>query len=103
MWQSIGTWNWTLINSFASWLSAIGTIAAVVFALWIANRDRRIHLKVVAGIRVIAALGQSFDNKNRYINISVTNVGYRSARINVLSWKLGPFKKSWLLQLPPRN
>ena len=34
--------TWQFINSFSSWLSAIGTVAAVIVALYLARRDKRI-------------------------------------------------------------
>ncbi len=44
---------WLFINSFAGWLSALGTIAAVIVALYLARRDSRIRLKVVVGLRLL--------------------------------------------------
>jgi hypothetical protein len=32
--------TWTFVNSFAPWLSAIGTLAAVITSLYLATADR---------------------------------------------------------------
>ena len=48
---------WTFINSFADWLSALGTIGAVIVALYLARKDARITLRVVSGLRVIVERG----------------------------------------------
>src|SRR5688572_19989531 len=41
--------TWEFINTFANWPSAIGTLAAVGVALYLAFRERRISLKLSAG------------------------------------------------------
>jgi hypothetical protein len=70
---------WLFINSFAEWLSAIGTIAAVIVALYLARRDSRIRLKVVVGIRRI--LQHGVKERPEFFNIEVTNMGRRPANI----------------------
>ena len=44
--------TWRFINTFAPWLSALGTITAVLVALYLARMDRRIQLEVSAGHRI---------------------------------------------------
>lgn len=48
---------WKFINTFAPWLSALGTIAAVVVSLYLARRDKSIRLEVSAGHRLLATPG----------------------------------------------
>ncbi len=74
---------WLFINSFAGWLSAFGTIAAVIVALYLARRDSRIRLRVVVGLRLL--LQQGADKQPEFFSLEVTNVGRRPANIiNIL-------------------
>jgi hypothetical protein len=70
---------WLFINSFADWLAAFGTIAAVIVALYLARRDSRIRLKVVVGLRLI--LQHGVDERPEFFAIEVTNLGRRPANI----------------------
>jgi hypothetical protein len=70
---------WRFINSFAGWLSALGTIAAVIVALYLARQDSRIRLKVVVGLRLV--LQENTDERPEFFSIDVTNVGRRPANI----------------------
>lgn len=88
------------INTFAPWLSAIGTFTAVIVALYLANRDRRIRLTVNAGLRKIAMMGQSLAQGTDVVDITVTNIGYRTTKINSIYWKIGIFKKATFVQIP---
>jgi hypothetical protein len=70
---------WLFINSFADWLAAFGTIAAVSVALYFALRDARIRLKVVVGLRLLLQRGAN--ERPEFFSIEVTNIGRRPARI----------------------
>ena len=70
---------WRFINSFAGWLSAFGTIAAVIVALYLARRDSRIRLKVAVGLRLL--LQRDAEERPEFFSIEVTNVGRRPANI----------------------
>jgi hypothetical protein len=48
---------WQVINTFAPWLSAIGTVSAVIASLYLATRDRRISLKISAGHKLLFQAG----------------------------------------------
>jgi hypothetical protein len=91
---------WQFINSFAPWLSATGTISAVVMSLYLATRDKKIRLKVNAGLRKLVMPGQKLAQGTDIVSITVTNVGYRAATINSLYWKVGFFKKAHIVQMP---
>ncbi len=93
---------WEFVNTFAPWLAAIGTLAAVVTSLYLAMRDRRIRLNVGAGVRKIATMGQTVDQGADVISIYVTNIGYRSATVTGLFWKCGVFKKT-IFEIIPGN
>jgi hypothetical protein len=91
---------WKFINTFAPWLSALGTLAVVITSLYLAMRDRRIRLKVKAGFRRIVAIGQTLNQGANVISIYVTNTGYRSVTIIGLYWKFGIFRKRIYEQTP---
>ena len=102
MWQTLKTmadWNWQLINSFAWWFSAIGTIGAVIVALALASRTHKINLKISAGHRVIFGGNASPDHLPEVLAISVTNTGVRVATVTHVGWRAGFFKKRYALQM----
>jgi hypothetical protein len=93
--------DWSFINSFSGWLSAFGSLAAVVVALWLASRDWRIRLKVRVGIRKILAQGRAYKiaEEPDFLIISVINVGRRVATITGLLWK-NRLARRYLFQMP---
>lgn len=95
-------WNWQLINSFADWFSAIGTIGAVVVALYLARQDKRIRLRVSAGHRVLVSQGMK-GPPPQYLAIRVTNVGHREVQVTGIGWRIGLLKKSYAEQTIMRD
>jgi hypothetical protein len=89
-----------IYKTFAPWLSATGTVSAVVVSLYLATRDKRIRLKVNAGLRKLVMPGQKLSQGTDIVSITVTNVGYRAATINSLYWRVGFFKKAHIVQMP---
>lgn len=53
----IGKAEWELYNSFSNWLSAIGTLAAVIVSLYLARRSGRPRAKVSVGHRIVITPG----------------------------------------------
>ena len=94
--------TWKFINTFAPWFSAGGTIAAVITSLFLAMRDRRIRLRVNAGIRVIVEHGNP-QFRQEIVFLSVTNVGHRSARVTTFYWRCGFLPRNLFIQLSPDN
>ena len=98
--------TWQFINAAAAWFSALATFAAVVVALYLARKGNRIELEVRAGLRKVAFLGGSPqtvgvpENPPELVWIGVTNVGRRSANINLLYWKPLPWRKRSLAWYP---
>lgn len=95
--------SWRFINTFAPWLSAIGTLAAVITSLYLARRGDRISLKIVVGIRTIVYGGQPLKEGTESLSISITNTGRRAATIVNICWRFAPFRKEYLIQIPPDN
>jgi len=94
--------NWQFINSFAGWFSALGTIAAVVLALYFARQDKRIRLRVYAGHRVIVTPGCEGPHPE-YLVIGATNVGHREAQITGIGWRIGLLRTRIVEQMPMWN
>jgi hypothetical protein len=90
--------TWEAINSFSNWLSALGTISAVVAALWLANRDRRVSLDGRFSIGMIPSSNPNILDRVVFI-INFTNTGVRPLTITNHYWKL-PWKNSISFMFP---
>jgi hypothetical protein len=88
--------TWRFINTFAPWLFAIGTIAAVIVSLYLAFKNRRLNLKVTANLTTIQDEGAVIGTYN---SVSAVNLGNREVTITGVGWSL-PFKKTKLFQIP---
>lgn len=94
----IGKSQWELINSFANWVAAFGTVAAVVVSLHLANRVARARAKVSVGIRIIVETGSKAPTPE-FVVFRVVNSGERPIRITQIGWKVGLWKKRYAVQL----
>ena len=80
IWMTVGTW-----------VSSIGTIAAVISALYLAKRIENVHLNVQVGLmQVVIGDGSGFQE---HVGISVTNLGERPVTVNTVGWAIGKGKK----------
>ena len=95
--------TWQFINSFAPWLAAVGTIAAVITSLYLAHRRERIKVKVRATLQVLLVQGGGPGHGTEYVGFDVTNVGGRTVTITHLFWKTGILKKRQYAWIPPQN
>jgi hypothetical protein len=95
--------TWLFINTFAPWLAALGTIAAVVTSLYLARRSDRIDLRLSVGIRTLALLGGGAGHGTDFVFLNITNLGRRSATLTAIFWKPVPWRKSGLFWIPPQN
>lgn len=89
-------WDWEAIknwNSFAPWLSGIGSLSAVIVTLWLVRREKYVRLAVETGYAT-SSMGQSA------IMARVTNVGVRKANIKEIYIKAGLFRSSIDVPLP---
>jgi hypothetical protein len=58
---------WIFVNTFAPWLSAIGTILAVCISLYLASTRTRVKIEALAAISVI--------NEQLYFSVMIVNTG----------------------------
>ncbi len=93
---------WIFINTFAPWLSAIGTISAVIVSLYLANKDKKIKLKVTAGYRLLLKPSKK-GNTDEYLFIGIVNKWYREVQITNIGWKTGIVRKRRFVQMVIQN
>ena len=85
---------WRFINTFAPWFSAMGSLSAVITALYLAQRDRRINLRVRASIRIQFFIGGGPGHGDEFVSVNIVNRGRRPAQITGIFWRVGIFKRS---------
>ena len=81
--------NW---GSVADWVSGIGSLSAVVAALYLARAAQRVKLHGLCGHRVMVEKGH--ENKD-LISIFVTNTGSRPTVIKSIGLRFGLFQKRY--------
>lgn len=86
--------TWECINSFASWISALGTILISGLALWLSWKDRLIRVKALFDYGLIPGENPTVLNKKVYI-LAFTNVGHRTVTITNYEWKIRRWPKIW--------
>ena len=87
---------WTMVGAIGQVAAAIATFAAVCVSLWLAHSERRVHIRVRAGLRLLfAGDGSPFED---VIAVHVTNHGLRPVRISSVGWRTGWLKRGpkWL-------
>lgn len=75
---------WTKMAAIGQAAGAVATFAAVVVSLWIAHSERRAHVRVTAGLRVLMSRPAQ-----DVISILVTNHGLRPVRVSAIVWRTG--------------
>lgn len=95
--------DWKFINTFAPWLSAIGTLLAVVVSLYLAYTSRRQKLKPTASIMYMVTQGQKEEIYPKYVWLRASNIGHTKVKVTNIGWNVGFFKKRTFLQTNPKN
>lgn len=83
--------NW---GSVADWVSGIGSLSAVVAALYLARAARSINLHGLCGHRVVVEKGQE---NTDLISIFITNTGSRPTVIKSIGLRFGLFQKRYAI------
>lgn len=89
-------YDWKLINSFAPWLSAIGTLLAVITSLYLARRENP-KLRVTTSVQVL--ISEAIEGNPKYFIIEIVNIGIRPVKITGVGWTIGLFKKKSFIQM----
>lgn len=86
--------EWKFVNTFAPWLSAIGTLAAVLVSLRLARNKVRVSLTVSVNLKIIyEPTRDGYERaKDDYVAIEVVNTGETEATIGNIAW-IG--RKGW--------
>ena len=95
--------DWKFINTFAPWLSAIGTLLAVVVSLYLAYTSRRQKLKPTVSITFMVTQGQKEKIYPEYVSLKAINIGHTKVKITNIGWNVGFLKKRTFLQTNPKN
>ena len=90
----------------AQWLTAIGTIGAVVAALYFSRSDRRPRLNVSGAIVRAFPVGarMTYPEGRPFVNLTATIVGRVPIKVLFPCWSIGIFQHRRILsQSPPDN
>jgi len=90
--------TWEYINTFAPWLSAVGTLLAVVVSLYFSRRTSQVKISLSAGYRIEIGPGYK-EPYPQYIFIKAVNTGARDVKITGFGWRIGIFKKRYFYQV----
>lgn len=82
--------TWKFINTFAPWLSAVGTLTAVIATIYFSRKDKFLKLKVNAGLRLIVS--PHYPPNTELVCIEVTNIGIRKAKLIGIGLQIGRLK-----------
>lgn len=92
-----------LFNAFGAWVAAIGTISAVIVALYLARLDRIIRVRLSVGHRLVGT-GPDITKYQDHCSIKAVNMGARKVTITGVGWRVGFFRKriyEQILSMPP--
>jgi hypothetical protein len=88
--------QWEFINTFADWVSAVGTVAAVWVSLYLARNASRPKGRVNANVMFLAGGGELSPH---FLDISVANTGDRPFTVTGVGWRVGlPFVRRYAYQ-----
>jgi hypothetical protein len=88
------------IELISSTLTALGTLAAVVVALYLASRERRDKIRARARERAILNHPKQPNDPLPVINIEVTNLSLHPVTITSFGWTVGVLCKQHFVQVP---
>lgn len=89
--------TYRLLEIGGNWLSGLGSLSAVLVALYLARAQRAVRLKINAGARLIITPGRGQDGE--VVDISVANVGDRPVEITNVLWKMGVLRRRCAVQV----
>ena len=90
-----------ILNRVPDWITAVGTLLAVIVALYLARRDRLIRCVVNTNIYVLVDPTQA--NHPTFVTILVTNIGTRSFVLSSISWRTGLLVRIHFVMIPAIN
>jgi hypothetical protein len=101
------------IDIGAECLTAVGTVGAVIVALYFSRKDRREKISVSAAILYSPGPGQTLAESMRLFGLTATNIGFATVTVQNLCWRVGIFRKkvlyldtwglAWPTETPPKT
>ena len=88
------------IELISSTLTALGTLAAVVVALYLASRERKDKIRARARERAILNHPKQPNDPLAVINVQVTNLSLHPVTITSFGWTVGVLRKQHFVQVP---
>lgn len=79
--------TWNCINSFALWISAIGTVSVSALALWLSIRDKYIRMSNRFSLGLIGGEDPMVLNRKVFV-LEFTNIGVRPVTVTNYKWKI---------------
>lgn len=92
---------WEIINGFANWLAAIGTVSAVVVSLYLSVKTSKRTAKLSAQLMLMAELGS--DTHPEHIVFRLVNTGDRVINTDSIGWVFGKKEKQYFIQFHDRT
>lgn len=89
--------NW---GSIADWVSGLGSLCAVVTALYLSRAANRVRLHGLCGHRLVVGGGR---DTQELISLSVTNIGTRATVIKSIGMRFGLFRRRYAYLNLQRN
>lgn len=92
-----------LFNALGAWVAAIGTISAVIVALYLARLDRIIRIRLSVGHRLVGT-GSDITKYQDNCSIKAVNMSARKVTLTGVGWRVGFLKKriyEQILSMPP--
>lgn len=89
--------EWEIINGFANWLAAFGTIAAVCLSLKLAREAGQARAKCSAGPRLIVSTAPG-RAQEEVVQLRVVNVGEKPITVTHVGWRAGYWSKKHFAQ-----
>jgi hypothetical protein len=85
----------------AEYLTSIGTVGAVIVALYLSLKDRSEKMSVSAAIHYFVPRDQIRPEAIRLFGLTATNVGFATLTVQNMCWSVGRFRKRVLYVDPP--
>lgn len=94
--------EWSVINGFANWFAAFGTISAVVVSLYLSTKGGKRSANLSVSLMLMAEQGS--DHHPEFIVYKLVNTGDRSFHPDSIGWVYGKKKeRSCFIQLFDRS
>ncbi len=87
----------------AEWLTAIGTVGAVIVALRLSRRDKKPCLTVIGAVHRYVEEGQTYAEGVPLVVLTATNTGYVPVSVCSPCWRIGVFRRKVLFQIAPKG